>query len=370
MQIAATQATFAHCMTTPLPPYLLYLTAVIISVVISLYAVRKIIFITRSRKIFDIPDNVRKFHGDQIASLGGIGIFAGYMVASAFFMYLEWYYVVAASVILFFTGVYDDIMNMRPSKKLIAQMVAAAITVLLADIRITSLYGIGGIWELPYYTSVILTIIGSTFFINVFNFMDGIDGLACSLGILYTGVTAALFAILGDQNMAGISLSLLGATAGLLYYNIAPARIYMGDTGSMVLGLTIFTLCTALLNLYGSGQNTHNVTFIHSSQGMMSIIASLIFLPVFDALRVFVLRLKKGTSPLMADRTHIHYYLLDAGFSHTAAVTIIVAVNILLVALAWLTQDMSPLLTFVILAMTMATFMLLVTKKRASTLRN
>ncbi len=356
-------------MISPLPPYLLYLAAAIVSVVISLYAVRKIIFITRSRKIFDIPDNVRKFHGDQIASLGGIGIFAGYMVASAFFMYLEWYYVVAASVILFFTGVYDDIMNMRPSKKLIAQLVAATITVVLADIRITSLYGIGGIWELPYYASVILTIIGCTFFINVFNFMDGIDGLACSLGILYTGITAALFAILGDQNMAGISLSLLGATVGLLYYNIAPARIYMGDTGSMVLGLTIFTLCTALLNLYGSGQNTHNVSFIHSSQGMMSIIAALIFLPVFDALRVFALRLKRGVSPLLADRTHIHYYLLDAGFSHTAAVILIVSLNILLVVLAWLTQDLSPVLTFAILAMAMSASMFLISGKRATALR-
>ncbi len=368
MQIAVPQATFAQHMIPPLPPYLLYLTAVIISVAISLYAVRKIIFITRSRKIFDIPDNVRKFHGDQIASLGGIGIFAGYMVASAFFMYLEWYYVVAASVILFFTGVYDDIMNMRPSKKLIAQLVAATITVVLADIRITSMYGIGGIWELPYYASVILTIIGCTFFINVFNFMDGIDGLACSLGILYTGVAAAIFAILGDQNMAGISLSLLGATAGLLYYNVAPARIYMGDTGSMVLGLTIFTLCTALINLYGTGQNTHNITFIHSSQGMMSIIAALVFLPVFDALRVFALRIRRGESPLLADRTHIHYYLLDAGFSHTAAVAIIVSANILLVALAWLTQDLSLLLTFGILALAMSGFMLLVAKKRALTL--
>jgi UDP-N-acetylmuramyl pentapeptide phosphotransferase/UDP-N-acetylglucosamine-1-phosphate transferase len=352
-------------MTTPLPPYLLYLAAVVISVVISLYAVRKIIFITRSRKIFDIPDNVRKFHGDQIATLGGIGIFAGYMVASSFFMYLDWFYVVAASVILFFTGVYDDIMNMRPSKKLIAQLVASTITVLLADIRITSLCGIAGIWELPYYLSVVLTIIGSTFFINAFNFMDGIDGLACSLAILYTSVAAVLFAILGDQNMAGISLSLLGATAGLLYYNVAPARIYMGDTGSMVLGLTIFTLCTALLNLYGSGQNTHNVTLIHSSQGMMSIVPALIFLPVFDALRVFTLRLKRGVSPLLADRTHIHYYLLDAGFSHTAAVMLIISVNILLVVLALLAQDLSPLLTFGMLTVAMSVFMFLVAKKRA-----
>ncbi len=135
-------------MIAPIPTYILYPAAVVVSVIISLYAVKKVIYITLHRGLFDIPDNIRKIHGTQIPSLGGIGIFAGYMIASAFFMYLEWYYVVAASVILFFTGIYDDIMNMRPSKKLVAQLIASAITVFLADIRIISFYGIAGIWEL------------------------------------------------------------------------------------------------------------------------------------------------------------------------------------------------------------------------------
>jgi UDP-GlcNAc:undecaprenyl-phosphate/decaprenyl-phosphate GlcNAc-1-phosphate transferase len=343
----------------PVPTYILYPAAVIVSAIISLYAVRKIIFITVHRGLFDIPDNIRKIHGTQIPSLGGIGIFAGYMIASAFFMYLEWYYVVAASVILFFTGIYDDIMNMRPSKKFVSQIIASAIIVFLADVRITSLYGIGGIGELPYPVSAALTLFCGTFFINVFNFMDGIDGLACALAILYTCITAVLFAGMGDENLAGISLSIMGATIGLLYYNIAPARIYMGDTGSMMLGLTIFTLVVSCVNLYNTGQNTHPITFIHSTQSIFLILLSLLFLPVYDAIRVFFLRIASGVSPLLADRKHIHYVLLDAGFSHSGAVLFISGSTVSIVAMTWLLQDLNPLL--LVLLMTIATSLLYMT---------
>jgi len=344
-------------MTALIPSYVLYPAALIVSVIISLYAVRKIIFITHHRKIFDTPDNIRKIHGAQIASLGGIGVFAGYMVSASFFMYLEWYYVVAASVILFFTGVYDDIMNMRPSKKLVAQLIASAITVFLADIRITSLYGIAGIWELPYALSTTLTILCCTLFINVFNFMDGIDGLACVLAILYTAVTAVFFAGMGDENMAGISLSLMGATIGLLYYNVAPAKIYMGDTGSMLLGLTIFTLSLSAVNLYSTGQNTHLMPLVHSTPSFMMLMLSVLFLPIYDAIRVFALRISRGISPLHADRTHVHYYLLDAGFGHTGAVLVIALTNIALIGITWLLQDINPLLLLLLLIALMSGMM-------------
>lgn len=322
-----------------IPEYVLYAAALIVSVLVSVYAVRKIIFITDRRKIYDVPDNIRKIHGDHIPSLGGIGIFTGYLIASSFFMYLEWYYVVAASVILFFTGIYDDIMNMRPSKKLVAQVIASTIIVLFADIRIKSLWGIAGIGDLPYAVSAGLTIFLCTFFINVFNFMDGIDGLACVLTIFYTIVQAALFFVFGDHNMTGIAISLMGATVGLLLFNRAPAKIYMGDTGSMMIGLAIFTFAVSFIELYTSGHTTTEVKIIHSSQGALGIMFSLLLLPVFDAIRVFVLRMARGASPLHADRSHVHYYLLDIGLSHSGAVLAITITNIMVLLAGWLLQD-------------------------------
>ncbi len=300
-----------------------------------------------SRELFDVPDNTRKLHAGRIPTLGGIGIFIGYIVVTAFFMYFgirAGYYIIASSTLLFFTGIYDDLMNMVPSKKLLVQLIASSITIYFADIRITSLYGIAGIHDLPYWVSIGLTVFCCTLFINAFNFIDGIDGLACSLTILYIGILAALFAIMHVPGLVCICLGILGATLGLLFYNWAPARIYMGDTGSMFLGFTIFILATYFVTLYGT-DSSQIVPFIHSQLSAISIVISLLFLPVYDALRVFVIRMSKGISPLRADRTHLHYYLLDAGFGHAKAVSIILALNVTVIAITFAMQDIGPVTT-------------------------
>jgi UDP-GlcNAc:undecaprenyl-phosphate GlcNAc-1-phosphate transferase len=326
-------------MTGLLPPYILYLLAVLVSFVISMYSVKKILFITMHRQIFDTPDNIRKIHGANIPSLGGIGIFIGYIVAASFFINASWFSVIAASVILFFTGIYDDLMNMVPSKKLLSQLITSGLAVYFADIRITDLHGLFGITELPYWGSIGLTTFCCTFFINVFNFVDGIDGLACFMAILYTGILGGLFATMGDISMAGICFGLAGATMGLLYYNRAPAKIYMGDTGSMLLGFSIFLLSVFFIHAYPAASSTAIVKVIHTDTGAMIFIIALLFLPMYDALRVFALRTSRGISPLKADRTHLHYYLLDAGLGHSAAVLVIMLATIAIIALGYLMQD-------------------------------
>ena len=293
-----------------------------------------------------MPDDTRKIHGAQIPSLGGVGVFTGYMVAAAFFMHMSpisWNYVIASSVILFFTGIYDDLMNMRPSKKFLAQLIASAVTVYFADIRLPSLYGMGGVGELPYWLSVGLTTVACTFFINVFNFVDGIDGLACVSAILYAGILGLLFAGMGAVGLAGVAFGLAGASAGLLYYNVAPAKIYMGDTGSMFIGFTLFLMSVVMVTQYGATGNVIS-TYVHSQQGAVIVVLSLLFLPVFDALRVFALRASKGISPIRADRTHLHYYLLDAGLNHTQSVVVIIASNVLIIVLGYFLQDVNPLI--------------------------
>lgn len=318
-------------MLSTLPDYLLYMLATAVSAVISLYAVKKIIFIARERKIFDVPDNVRKIHGEEIPSLGGIGVFVGYIATIPYFIQhagTGWEVIITSTVILFFTGIYDDLMNMRPSKKLLAQFIAAFLTVKFADMRIVSLYGCMGIDTLPYWVSVGLTTFCCTFFINVFNFIDGIDGLAGMLAVLYCGVLGLLFIQTGHSMEACISFSLLGATIGLLYYNYSPARIYMGDTGSMLSGFTIFILSI----FYVRFMWTTPIVLKASSAFMLAV--AILFYPVFDALRVFILRAKNGISPLKADRRHLHYYLLDSGMSHAATAWLITGINALTIALA------------------------------------
>ena len=335
-------------MINTLPVYIYYIASIALSAAISIYAIRKILFITRKRKIYDLPDDIRKIHGAGIPTLGGIGIFIGYIIIAAFFWPHRHFYmpfIIASSVILFFTGIYDDIMNMRPSKKLIAQLIATLITVYFADIRIETLYGIFGISVIPYWPGIIVTTICCTFFINVFNFIDGIDGLAGILAVLYMCLLGIMFACIGHEAIAGISFALAGATIGLLYYNISPAKIYMGDTGSMFLGFTIFIFSLLFIN-WCSGPELNSIShYIHSPQNAFILVFAMLFLPVFDALRVFILRASRGISPLKADRNHLHYYLLDAGFSHTQSVLIIVTTNIIIIILACLLQDISPYIT-------------------------
>lgn len=320
-----------------IPLYLCYIGAIVLSAIISAYSVKKIIFIARSHKIYDVPDDKRKIHGAEIPTLGGIGIFVGYVVVAAFFWPKQHFfmpYVLTSSVVLFFTGIYDDIMNMRPSKKLVAQLIASFITIYFADVRFESLYGLFGIGAISYWPGIIITTLSCTFFINVFNFVDGIDGLAGVLSILYLAILGYLLAYAGmyHENAAGICFALVGATIGLLIYNIAPAKIYMGDTGSMFLGFNIFIFSLLLINWLT--RFWVSAGHIDIARRILVFIFAMLFLPIFDAVRVFILRASRGISPLKADRSHLHYYLLDAGFGHTAAVVIITGINILLIGTA------------------------------------
>ncbi len=353
-------------MISSVPHYILYLISLIASAVISLYAVRKVIFIMTTRQVFDVPDNTRKIHGAQIPTLGGIGIFIGYMVVAAFFMYFgiqAGYYIIASTIVLFFTGIYDDLMNMRPSKKLLVQLIASAITIYFADIRVTSLYGMFGITDLPYWLSLGITVFCCTLFINAFNFIDGIDGLACALTILYSLVLAGLFMAMSAVGMACICVGILGATLGLLWYNRAPARIYMGDTGSMFLGFTLFILSVLFINIY-TRYGSDITSLVHTPRAAFSIVLSVLFLPVYDALRVFVLRMSRGASPLHADRAHLHYYLLDAGFTHSRSVAIIIIANILIITVTFLMQDANPLLILLCITALASAFLFVISRLR------
>ena len=331
-----------------LPAYIYYLLSAIVSCIISLFIVKRIIYLAGKNKIYDKPDDIRKFHGSQIPSLGGIGIFAGYLVFLMLFLFLQPHYLnylPLASAILFFTGIYDDLKNLSPLKKLIAQLAASFIIIYFGDIRIISFYGFLGIDMIPYWLSIGITTFLCTFFINVFNFIDGIDGLACVIAILYTSVLGVLFAIMNEPYLGILQFCIAGATLGLLFYNKSPAKIYMGDTGSMLLGFNIFIFALILLLAYPEAEKYTTIgRVLHPPLGAVLILFTLIALPVFDALRVFALRISKGISPLKADRSHFHYYLLDSGFTHSQAVLILFIDNVFLLSLVYILQDLNPYL--------------------------
>ena len=341
--------------------WVLYIVAVILAMLLCMSAIPRIIYISKKKKIFDKPDNSRKIHKEVIPNLGGIAIFLGFSVISSLLIdpdeFSHWNYVIAASLILFITGIKDDLINVNPSKKFIAQIAASAIVAFLADFRLDNLHGFLGINALPYSISLIITIIGCTFISNAFNLIDGIDGLAGTIGVISTFFLGLAFALTDNYSPALISFSLMGAIIGFLRYNYNPARIFMGDSGSLVIGFIVAVLAIVLTKKV---QHFEGNLLFHSGKGVLLGALSILFIPVFDTFRVFTTRIAKGNSPFAADRTHLHHYLLDLGYSHTKTVVLLALSSLLIIAISFVIQDLPVnVCMFVIIFSAFALFSLL-----------
>lgn len=321
-------------------PYLNYLLCFLAALAISLFSIPNIIYVAKRKRLLDLPDNERKLHKRIVPNLGGVGIFFSFVIATSLFMkaasFGKWNYITAATLILFITGIKDDLVQISPSKKFIAQLAAAIIIVVIADIRIHSLQGLLGIEEMPVWLSISFSILGCVFVTNAFNLIDGIDGLAGSIGVLISTIFGVLLALEGDTSTAVIAFSLAGAISGFLRYNISPAKIFMGDTGSLIIGFSIAAIGILFINSYHAGGPEGG--FIQSPGGCLVAAIAILFIPVFDTFRVFIMRLSKGRSPFSADRTHLHHYLLDLGLSHSQTVLTILVANIVIIVVSFLVQ--------------------------------
>lgn len=346
-----------------LPPHLLYFLCFVSALIISLASIPQIILVAAKKKLYDTPDGERKVHLRVIPNLGGIGIFFGFITTASLFIspeaFPKWNYIIAASLLLFLVGIADDLISLSPSKKFFTQFVAAFIVVCVADIRLRSFHGVLGVYgELPYWWSVSFSIVGIIFVTNAYNLIDGIDGLAGSIGVLSTALLGVTLAGFGHPGAACLAYCLLGGIVGFLRYNISPAKIFMGDTGSLLIGFIISLLCIMAVNSFSPLASF--ATFVHSAEGALVIGLSVLFVPVFDTFRVFTTRLMKGSSPFKADRTHLHHYLLDMGFSHGQTVTVILIANFFIITISLVTQDFNPNLAILcIFAVSMTLFAVL-----------
>lgn len=319
--------------------WLLFIAAALLSFFLCVSAIPRIIYISKKKRIFDLPDNDRKIHSSVIPNLGGVAIYLGFSVISSLFIdraFQQWNYIIAATLILFITGIKDDLINVNPAKKLIAQLAASVIIACLADIRLDNLHGFLGIAEMPYWLSLSITIVGCTFVSNAFNLIDGIDGLAATIAIISTLFLGIAFGMIHNYSAACISFSLMGAIAGFLMFNYQPAKIFMGDSGSLVIGFMIAVLAIILTD---SVRHFEGNVLFHTPKSVLLGALSLLFLPVFDTFRVFITRIAKGHSPFSADRTHLHHFLLDMGFSHAKTVMILAVTSLSIIAVSFLIQD-------------------------------
>jgi UDP-N-acetylmuramyl pentapeptide phosphotransferase/UDP-N-acetylglucosamine-1-phosphate transferase len=206
-----------------------------------------------------------------------------------------------------------------------------------ADIYIHSFSGLFDLYNLPIWISYIFSILVLIFIINAYNIIDGIDGLSSVIGILALIIYFVIFMFNKNYFDSLLSLSVMGSLFGFWLQNKPPANIFMGDSGSLAIGLLLayFSIKISMLPL--------------DLQGNINPVFAMVVLayPVIDTLRVFTIRIYNGHSPFRADRKHIHHKLLDLGLSHGKSTAIIISFNICLVIISYMLRANSTLSYFI-----------------------
>lgn len=343
-----------------------------------LYCTPALIKVAVLKRLIDVPSEDRKIHKRAVPTIGGIIIYAATLFAFSLWYNIddlhqfdviyesvkEFKILVATSLVLFFVGVKDDIIGTSPVKKLFANILVGLILVLMGDIRITGLHGVFGVQAIPQWGSIFLSLFTYIVVVNAMNLIDGVDGLAAGVGFIASCVFGAWFVCANEYTLASLSFSLAGALLGFLIFNFSPAKIFMGDSGSLIIGMF---LCVLSIKVIEYPATRLNDFWIHISNPMIAV-AALIY-PLTDTLRIFIIRAAKGQSPFAADKNHLHHRLLECGYGHRRTVIIIYVFSIITVGVSMISYWIGPNLSLLSVMACGGLFILGVTQNYKRTLK-
>ena len=319
------------------------LSSGILSFILTYISIPKILKISYGRNLLTTP-NERSSHIREIPHFGGVAIFYSMIICCTIFAQdlVSYRFLYSAIILLFFTGVMDDFLPLKATNKLIVQIIAALLITIGSDVRIKSFFGILGIYELNYYISILFSVIVFISIINAYNLIDGIDGLAASIGIIACFAFFFVFFRLMDFTLTIVCISLATSLLAFLRYNFSEnKKIFMGDTGSMLVGFLISFMAIKFINLC-------NESYINFNNSPAIAIAILI-VPISDTLNVTFLRIINRENILKADKRHIHHKLLNLNFSHKQATLTISIFYILILFIAYYLRHLDILLLIIII---------------------
>ena len=294
-------------------PELNIIFSFITAFVITYVAIPKVIFFAEKLRLLD-EAGIRASHKGSVPIFGGIAIFTGIIFSLLFWAEIEnIQFILVSILIVFVVGVIDDLLVLTPFKKIVGQVIATLILIFASDdpIIIDSMHGVLGISKaLSPWVSIPFTIFVVIVITNGYNLIDGVDGLAGGIGVISSFSFGVIALLMGQGDMAILAFTLMGSLLAFLKYNLYPAKIFMGDTGSLVVGLILSILA---INIIRHGLVTETIKLPNKGPLLAIVILAI---PLFDSLRVFVARIIKGRHPLSPGRGHIHHALLNLGFSH------------------------------------------------------
>ena len=347
MLTASLLATIGVIYGEPLKGKISLFLCMVLSFVFSLVFLPQIMKISKRKRLYDIP-NSRKSHEEKIPRLGGIAFFpsivlamslvVGYRYLIGFPMneqltgniLLEFLFLSAGCLFLFMVGIEDDLIGVRYRKKFLTQFLVASLLP-ISGFYLTNLYGLFGVYELPAYAGVPLTILLIVFITNAVNLIDGIDGLAAGGSTFSFAVIGWMFFNKGLWLYSMLAFSAAGCLIPFLYFNIwarKARKMFMGDAGSLSLGFLLsFLIIKFPAYISEAEPDVRNLV----------IPFTLLFIPMFDASRVMVVRAIHRKPIFLADRNHLHHKCLAAGMTHLQATELVLAFSVALLVLnSWL----------------------------------
>lgn len=302
--------------------------------VLTYFTIPKIIGIVEYKSLMDNP-NQRSSHSKRTPTLGGIAFF--YTLVFALFFLRSWaqfgeaIYLMPGLTILLIVGLKDDLVVLSPYTKLVAQLVAILFIIVNPSFEIQSLNGFLGIHEIPIYAYYVIAAFMMITVINAYNLIDGIDGLAAAVGIVILMIYTAIFYVTKEYFYALLCLTLNGSLIAFLSFNLSSSKkIFMGDTGSLMVGFIISILTLKFLAL--SPETYDSLPFLLENIPLIAI--AILIVPLFDTARVFTIRIANKRGPFSPDRNHTHHILVDyLKLSHKQASFILAGFNLLFVVL-------------------------------------
>ncbi|MCB6694093.1 MraY family glycosyltransferase [Agathobaculum butyriciproducens] len=302
---------------------------IIIGTIIAAFAVAAVLsyFFTPPVKNFahkvgaiDVPKDARRMHKKPIPRLGGLAIYGGFLCSILIFGQLDetMLCVLLGAAIIVALGIFDDVLALGAKLKFVVQIVAAAIPVCIGNLQIGLFTNLNPLSDTPFVhlgiLAVPVTIIWIVGITNAVNLIDGLDGLAVGVSSIAAITMLAVALLTGNMPIAITMAALAGACIGFMPYNLNPAKIFMGDTGSTFLGYMLATVSImGLFKFYAV--ISFAVPFL------------ILGLPIFDTANAIIRRVAAGRSPMSPDRGHVHHKLIDMGFNQKQAVAILYAIS-------------------------------------------
>jgi len=279
--------------------------------------------------ILDSPDGKLKKHKAAIPYLGGVAVWLSFLITCSLVLPFEnqFFLYIFASTILLFIGLVDDLIALTPSQKIFGQFLA-----ILCYLKA------GFYLKINFFSNVWNIFISAFWFlsiINAFNLIDGIDGLAGGVGLVNFLSLGIIFLYLNNVSYALISFAIAGSILAFLFYNFNPARIFMGDAGSLVLGFMMVALGLFVIKNSNEAFSSLSISNPHI------LIGGILLVPVIDTIRVMSQRILRKQSPFIADQNHFHHILLKRGFSHKEIVLIIAGSNVLVILVSLMIKDIT-----------------------------